>query len=143
MRNNKKGFTLAELLIVVAIIAVLVAIAIPIFTAQLEKARDATDEANIRSAYAELSAALLTNTTTTGAADEAALGLDDTVWTSSISDNAGSITYTFEGKGTNSVWDNLGGDFKIGNITVSGCKAAASTITFTVAAGKITAIAIS
>ena len=41
--HNKKGFTLAELLIVVAIIAVLVAIAIPIFTAQLEKAREATD----------------------------------------------------------------------------------------------------
>ncbi len=39
---------------------VLVAISILIFTAQLEKARDATDEANIRSAYAELSAKLLT-----------------------------------------------------------------------------------
>ena len=33
-KNNKKGFTLAELLIVVAIIAVLVAIAIPVFTTQ-------------------------------------------------------------------------------------------------------------
>ena len=50
---NKKGFTMAELLIVVAIIAVLVAIAIPIFTTQLEKSREATDVANIRSAYAE------------------------------------------------------------------------------------------
>ncbi len=50
--NNKKGFTLAELLIVVAIIAVLVAISIPIFAAQLEKAREAVDEANIRDAYA-------------------------------------------------------------------------------------------
>ena len=53
-KNNKKGFTLAELLIVVAIIAVLVAISIPVFTAQLEKAREATDAANIRSAYAEI-----------------------------------------------------------------------------------------
>ena len=59
-KNNKKGFTLAELLIVVAIIAVLVAISIPIFTAQLEKAREATDLANIRSAYAEVMAAGLT-----------------------------------------------------------------------------------
>lgn len=58
--HNKKGFTLAELLIVVAIIAVLVAIAIPIFTAQLEKAREATDMANIRAAYAEVSADYLT-----------------------------------------------------------------------------------
>ena len=52
-KNNKKGFTLAELLIVVAIIAVLVAIAIPVFTSQLEKSRESTDAANIRSAYAE------------------------------------------------------------------------------------------
>ncbi len=57
---NKKGFTLAELLVVVAIIGVLVAISIPIFTAQLEKAREATDAANLRAAYAEKSAELLT-----------------------------------------------------------------------------------
>ena len=55
---NKKGFTLAELLIVVAIIGVLVAISIPIFTAQLEKAREATDLANLRSAYAGTAALL-------------------------------------------------------------------------------------
>lgn len=59
-RLNKKGFTLAELLIVVAIIAVLVAIAIPIFTSQLEKAREATDAANIRAAYTEVQTAVLT-----------------------------------------------------------------------------------
>lgn len=58
--RNKKGFTLAELLIVVAIIAVLVAIAIPIFTNQLEKAREATDQANIRDYYAEIATALVT-----------------------------------------------------------------------------------
>ena len=39
------------------------AISIPIFTAQLEKAREATTQANLRSAYAEASAALLTNDT--------------------------------------------------------------------------------
>lgn len=60
-KMNKKGFTLAELLIVVAIIAVLVAIAIPVFSSQLEKAREATDMSNIRSAYAEVMAEYLTN----------------------------------------------------------------------------------
>ena len=49
---NKKGFTLAELLIVIAIIAILIAIAIPVFGGQLENARLQTDHANIRSAYA-------------------------------------------------------------------------------------------
>ena len=52
--TNKKGFTLMEMLIVVAIIAILIAIAIPVFGAQLEKAREATDAANIRAAYAEV-----------------------------------------------------------------------------------------
>lgn len=51
--KNTKGFTLMEMLIVVAIIAILIAIAIPTFTAQLEKAREAADIANIRSAYSE------------------------------------------------------------------------------------------
>ena len=45
--KNSKGFTLMEMLIVVAIIAVLIAIAIPTFTNQLEKAREATDLAKV------------------------------------------------------------------------------------------------
>lgn len=52
IRTNKKGFTLAELLIVVAIIGVLVAISIPIFTGQLRKAKVATDQANARAGKA-------------------------------------------------------------------------------------------
>ena len=51
--KSKRGFTLAELLIVVAIIAVLVAIAIPVFTASLDKSRAATWEANARSVHAD------------------------------------------------------------------------------------------
>jgi len=66
MQKNKKGFTFAELLIVVAIIGVLVAISIPIFTSQLEKSREATDLANLRSAYAAATAAYLDDDTFTG-----------------------------------------------------------------------------
>lgn len=60
MKKKRKGFTLAELLIVVAIIAVLVAIGIPIFTSQLEKSREATDAANIRVQYAQVMAEAIT-----------------------------------------------------------------------------------
>ncbi len=59
--ENKKGFTLAELLVVVAIVAVLVAIAIPIFTMAQEKSAEAVDLANIRSAYAEITVKYLEN----------------------------------------------------------------------------------
>lgn len=52
MKKYNKGFTLAELLIVVAIVGILVAISIPIFTAQLEKSREAYDIATMRSAAA-------------------------------------------------------------------------------------------
>ncbi len=55
MRNNKKGFTLAELLVVVAIIGVLVAISIPVFNSQLEKSRRAVDISNARSIQSALS----------------------------------------------------------------------------------------
>ena len=52
-KRNKKGFTLAELLIVIAIIAILIAIAIPAFNAALNKAYQAVDDSNIRAAYAQ------------------------------------------------------------------------------------------
>lgn len=60
-QTNRKGFTLAELLIVVAIIAVLVAIAIPVFTTQLHNARVAADVANVRAYYAEIQSDFLTS----------------------------------------------------------------------------------
>ena len=44
-----------EMLIVIALIAVLIAIAIPVFASQLEKSREATDLANVRAAYAQVS----------------------------------------------------------------------------------------
>lgn len=55
-KRSHQGFTLMEMLIVVAIIAVLVAIAIPTFSSSLHKAREATDLANARAYFAELQA---------------------------------------------------------------------------------------
>lgn len=61
--RNKKGFTLAELMVVVAIIGVLVAVSVPIFNSQLEKSREATDLANVRSAYAQVMTEAVANDT--------------------------------------------------------------------------------
>ena len=63
MNRNNKGFTLAELLIVVAILSVLVAVSIPIFSGRLEKSRESVDFANVRSAYSEVMMAVMTEDT--------------------------------------------------------------------------------
>jgi len=88
MKNNKKGFTLAELLIVVAIIAVLVAIAIPVFTAQLEKSKEATDLANLRTAYA----AVVVQYLETGSAATATVDVKQSVPNWQTENNATSAT---------------------------------------------------
>ena len=48
--HKNGGFTIVEMLIVVAIIAILIAISIPMFTAALERTRHAVDDANRRDA---------------------------------------------------------------------------------------------
>ena len=62
-RKSQKGFTLMEMLIVVAIIAVLVAIAIPVFITLLDNAKEQVDAANLRSATSMAVTAYLTDTT--------------------------------------------------------------------------------
>ena len=62
---NKKGFTLIEMLVVIAIIAVLVSIVIPVVGNATDKAKAATDAANLRAVQAEVTTAILTGTGTT------------------------------------------------------------------------------
>ena len=52
--RNKKGFTLIEMLAVIAIIAVLVSIVIPTVTSTTTKAEAAVDAANLRSVMGQL-----------------------------------------------------------------------------------------
>lgn len=67
-KMNKKGFTLIEMLVVIAIIAILVAIVIPTVSNATEKAKQATDVANVRSLVAQYQIELLNGDTTTSKA---------------------------------------------------------------------------
>lgn len=48
LKNKKKGFTLLELLVVLAILAILIAIAVPVYKNQKEKAAITAHNANVR-----------------------------------------------------------------------------------------------
>ena len=113
MKNNNRGFTLAELLIVVAIIAVLVAVAIPIFTNQLEKAREATDLANIRSAYGEVVVKVL-------------------------EDGSEDISATVQKQQTKENWESVADTVKIGGIQANTLNDTdETTITYTASTGVV------
>lgn len=98
--QNKKGFTLMEMLIVVAIIAVLVAIAIPVFNGALTKSKEAADVANVRATYAEWQTAMLTENTKAPADKDAFLkgpaGTDTLTlnYPDKLTVTDGTITYT-------------------------------------------------
>ena len=131
MKKNNKGFTLMEMLIVVAIIAVLVAIAIPTFTSALEKSREATDAANLRAAYAEVTVAGLTE----------AENDDDGV--KRTGDKDGEYTWTKDVKLVQKQdgWKNTSYTTNgIGGIAVTDAQAKANgtvTVTYTQSTGKV------
>ena len=93
MKNKRNGFTLAELLIVVAIIGVLVAVSIPVFSQQLEKSREATDLANVRAKYAEIMAEAMGATTPYPISESVDLKQKQTDWQAYDPVTIGGITH--------------------------------------------------
>ena len=59
LRKSKKGFTLIELMVVVAIIAVLSLLGLRVYTGQATKARNASVQANVHSLATELGVLIL------------------------------------------------------------------------------------
>ena len=118
--NKKKGFTLAELLIVVAIIAVLVGVAIPVFTAQLEKSRESVDLANIRSAYASCTTAVMTE-----------LNAGEATYDSTAKSASQTVKLTQKDAG----WSSENGSVKIGGKEISSVPSSGSVKVTVTAAG--------
>lgn len=79
MKLNKKGFTLIEMLVVIAIIAILVAIIIPTVMSSTGKASAAANAANLRALKAEITVSTLS---------------EDGAWSELDLDTAGDYTIT-------------------------------------------------
>ena len=136
--KNSKGFTLMEMLIVVAIIAVLVAVMIPVMNNSLEKSRDTATVANLRTAYAEAQVAYLTEDKTND---------DVTINYNTTEGKTGSIASievaNVKAMGKNAGFSNVDGNlpFATNGLTDMESKAGTYTVTFNYGEdGKITSV---
>lgn len=105
--KKQGGFTLIEMLIVVAIIAILIAIAIPMINTALERAREATDSANERAAYGLAYVAYMSNEPNSDAATKTGISTAGGTTYYVVEDNKGELKnayptgdVTLYGKGT-------------------------------------------
>lgn len=92
-RLNKKGFTLIEMLVVIAIIAILVAIIVPTVTASTRKASAAADAANLRSVLGEANVVIFNDEKSEALASVKA----ESIYSKSYPDAKMKVVYTLPG----------------------------------------------
>lgn len=124
--NNPKGFTLMEMLIVVALITILVAIAIPVMSNALEKAREAADQANLRSAYTEVMTVAL-------------FGIDSAAEGVTVAADKSTVTKHVDAVQTAAGWVGTPDSLIIGDVEMKDASSTKGwTVTYTFATGKVT-----
>ena len=128
-KNNKKGFTLVELVIVVAVMAVLVAVAIPTVSSITGEARDAVANSNaktiesiIKLEEAELSETniALSGQNVAQAIYDAKLGIDSKTSTKVFYYNPKTGTVSTKDAADNKTWKIEFASVTIGEVTAEG-----------------------
>ena len=94
-RNNKKGFTIVELVIVIAVIAILAGVLIPTFAGIVSKANKSAAEQEAANAYKE-DLAMLNAQVATDYPDGSKVGDYDLKGVFDYDDSTKSYTYTYE-----------------------------------------------
>ena len=97
-RNNKKGFTIVELVIVIAVIAILSAVLIPTFGGIVEKANDSAAQQAARNKYSECYALDISDGVLNGMEGTEAIADANYVVTPADGDTPAYATYYAENK---------------------------------------------
>lgn len=114
-KNNKKGFTIVELVIVIAVIAILAAVLIPTFSGVVEKANKSAVQQNAANKYKELYVADIEDGEVDAKVKEdnsvvfVQSGNNKTTWSYTVTNGEVAFTYT-EGEYTVTYKDGAWGD---------------------------------